>query len=276
MCRDPGRPPACFRERVAGRTFFGTVRIAILLAVLAFVALGAWLDRSRSTDWDAPLRVTVYPMAADDDTAIEARVATLTAEDFGGLVAFFADEGRRYGLALEEPVLIRISHAAATRPPLPPSDPGMVGIAAWSLHFRYWAWRIAAEDPLPPPDIQVFALYHAGNGTTAVPDSLGLSKGLMALTHLYADDGAHGSNQLVVAHELLHTLGATDKYDRATGLPLAPDGLGDPQQSPRFPQRYGEIMAGRIATGAAAAVIPDGLAPMLLGPATAREIGWLR
>jgi hypothetical protein len=33
--------------------FLGTVRLALLLAVLIFVALGAWLDRRRSTDWDA-------------------------------------------------------------------------------------------------------------------------------------------------------------------------------------------------------------------------------
>ncbi len=41
---------------------------------------------------------------------------------------------------------------------------------------------------------------------------------------------ASGGNQVVVAHELLHTLGATDKYARASGQPLEPDGLGDPQQ----------------------------------------------
>jgi len=261
---------------VAGRTFFGTVRLALLLAVLAFVALGAWLDRSRSTDWDAPLRVTVYPIAAGDETALRSHVAALTADDFGAVASFFAAEARRYDLTLQEPVRLRVSHAATTPPPLPPPDPGVVNVATWSLRFRYWAWRVAMDDPLPTPDVQVFALYHAGDGARALPDSLGLSKGLMALTHLYADRGAHGSNQVVVAHELLHTLGATDKYDRATGQPVAPDGLGDPEQSPVFPQRYGEIMAGRIATSAAEAVIPDSLAQMLVGPATAREIGWLQ
>ena len=37
------------------RTFLGNLRLALLLGVLLFVALGAWLDRRRSTDWDAPL-----------------------------------------------------------------------------------------------------------------------------------------------------------------------------------------------------------------------------
>jgi hypothetical protein len=259
---------------VAARTFFGTVRLALLLAVLAFVALGAWLDRSRSTDWDAPLRVTLYPVAAGGDAAMRNHAASLTADDFSAVTEFFAREARRHGVALDEPVRVRVSQAAVTPPPLPPQDAGVIGIAAWSLRLRYWAWRVAMDDPLPTPDVQVFALYHAGDGLEAVPDSLGLSKGLMAIAHLYVDAGAHGSNQVVVAHELLHTLGATDKYVRGTGLPQAPDGLGDPAQTPLYPQRTGEIMAARIAESATVAVIPDSLAQMRVGPATAREIGW--
>jgi hypothetical protein len=261
---------------VAGRTFFGTLRIAILLAILAFVALGAWLDQRRSTDWDAPLRVTVYPIALGNEDHTRSHVAALGADDFGALEAFFADEAARHGLSLGEPVRVRVSHAARTPPPLPAAGAGMLGIASWSLRLRWWAWRLAARDPLPTPDVQVFALYHAADGRSAAPDSLGLSKGLVAIAHLYADSGMHGSNQLVIAHELLHTLGATDKYDRATGQPLDPDGLGDPAQAPRYPQEFGEIMAGRVATGPRAAVIPDDLATMLVGPLTAREIGWTR
>jgi len=261
---------------VAARTFLGTLRLAILLAVLAFVALGAWLDRSRSTDWDTPLRVTLYPIAGSEDPVLHGHVAALGADDFADVPAFFAGEARRHALALDEPVRIRVSHAVRTPPPLPSDDAGALGIAAWSLRFRYWAWRVAMDDPLPTPDVQVFALYHAGDGARPVPDSLGLSKGLMALTHLYSDRDAHGSNQVVVAHELLHTLGARDKYDRASGRPLVPDGLGDPGQAPLFPQRYGEIMAGRIAVSAGDAVIPGRLAQMRVSPATAREIGWLR
>jgi hypothetical protein len=81
---------------------------------------------------------------------------------------------------------------------------------------------------------------------------------------------------MVVTHELLHTLGASDKYDPGTGQPLAPQGLGDPDQSPLYPQRTGEIMAGRVATTSRTAAIPASLAEMTVGPATAREIGWSR
>lgn len=259
---------------MAGRTFFGTLRIAILLAVLVFVAMGAWLDRRRSTDWDSTLRVTVYPVAVGDAAA--AYVDALAEDDFDVAEDFLRQEARRYGIGLEQPVRLRLSRAAPAAPPAAPADPGLFSVAAWSLRFRYWAWRVSADDPLPPPDVQVFALFHPAGTGRAVPDSLGLSKGLMAITHLYADRQAAGSNDVVLVHELLHTLGATDKYDPSTGLPLEPGGLGDPQQSPRYPQRLGEIMAGRIAASPGEALVPDSLVQMSVGAATAREIGWLR
>jgi hypothetical protein len=141
--------------------------------------------------------------------------------------------------------------------------------------MRYFAARTAWKDPLPTPDIQVFALYSPLRaGAAAMPDSIGLSKGLMAVTHLYGDARAAGSNQVVLAHEVLHTLGATDKYDLASGQPLVPTGLAEPDRRPLYPQRFGEIMGGRIATAADTAVIADSLDDMRVGPQTAGEIGW--
>lgn len=261
---------------MAGRTFLGTLRLALLLAVLGFVALGAWLDRVRSTDWDGPLRVTVYPIAIGAEPDTQAFTAALDNDSFAAVGEFFAQQAAQHGLPLQEPVRVRVSRAAREPPPVAPERPGPISVATWSLRLRYWAWRVATDDPLPPPDVQVFALYHPLGGTGVAPDSAGMQKGLMAVAHLYADSAAAGSNAVVLTHELLHTLGATDKYDLRTGQPLAPDGLGDPQQQPLYPQRSGEIMAGRIAESSREAVIPDSLASMVVGPATAREIGWSR
>jgi hypothetical protein len=128
---------------------------------------------------------------------------------------------------------------------------------------------------LPSPDIQIFATFAPiGPGAGPLPDSVGLSKGLVVVAHLYAGAQAAGSNQVVLTHELLHTLGATDKYEPATGQPTVPDGLGEPDREPPYPQRVGEIMAGRIATGPRQAVIAPDLSVMRIGPLTAREIGW--
>ena len=258
------------------RTIFGTLRIAILLAILVFVALGAWLDRSRSTDWDDSLRVTVYPVAIDDDADTRRYVAGLDDVDFADIEDFFAAQSARYAVALDAPFSIRVSRISTGAPPVLPARPGPVSAALWSLKMRFWASRIAARDSLPPPDIQVFALFHAATGATAMPDSLGLAKGLIAVAHLYASPQASGSNQVVLAHELLHTLGATDKYDPISGQPLAPDGLGAPDQEPRYPQGLGELMAGRVAVSPHEAAVPDSLEEMTVGKLTAREIGWTR
>ena len=250
------------------------MRLALLVIVLVFVALGAWLDRRRSHAWDRTLRVTVYPVSVG--AAPAGCAAGVSAADFDDATAFLRRQAATYGVALDPPVDFSVSRAAREPPPALATAPGPLAVAYWSLRTRWWARRVAFDDPLPKPDVQVFAVYHAEDGRHAVPDSTGLSKGLIAVAHLFCGPDAVSGNAVVVTHELLHTLGASDKYDRATGQPLAPDGLGNPAQSPLYPQRTGEIMAGRIAVSAREAVIPESLSDMVVGPATAREIGWLR
>jgi len=63
----------------------------------------------------------------------------------------------------------------------------------------------------------------------------------------------------VITHELLHTFGATDKYDLSTGLPLYPEGFAEPQLIPRYPQQLAEIMAGRMPLAATEARLPTAL-----------------
>ena len=81
-------------------------------------------------------------------------------------------------------------------------------------------------------------------------------------------------NRIVITHELLHILGATDKYDLYTGQPIAPDGLANPGQSPLYPQDFAEIMGGRIATSAYRWRHPASLNFCVVGTETAAEIGW--
>jgi hypothetical protein len=261
---------------MAGRTFLGTMRLAFLLAVLAFVALGAWLDWTGSRDWDEPLRITVYPLPEPGAADVRGYVETLQDADFDAIEGFLAGESDRYNVPLDEPVRVRVSHAASQPPPVLGERPGVLGVMLWSLKLRYYAARVAANDPLPRPDIQVFATFSPlTESVRALPDSVGLSKGLVAVAHLYAGREAAGSNLVVVTHELLHTLGATDKYEPATGQPRLPEGLGEPDREPPYPQDYGEIMAGRIAVGPREAVVPDSLDDMVVGAQTAREIGWI-
>ena len=67
-------------------------------------------------------------------------------------------------------------------------------------------------------------------------------------------------------------LGATDKYDPADGMPTFPSGFAEPDRNPRFPQRFAEIMGGRIARSAEDAIVPQSLKYVVIGGQTAAEI----
>jgi hypothetical protein len=94
------------------------------------------------------------------------------------------------------------------------------------------------------------------------------------VVYAFADREMRGSNNVVIAHEILHTLGATDKYNVATLAPLYPMGYAEPYRAPRWPQEFAEIMAGRIPVSAQDFEMPVSLDEVLVGDATAAEIHW--
>lgn len=104
-------------------------------------------------------------------------------------------------------------------------------------------------------------------------DLLPISEFLQEEARAFARREQNEQNNVVITHELLHTLGATDKYD-VNGLPVFPDGFADPEQVPLYPQHAAEIMAGRIARSLDTAEIPQSLEYCLIGPETAAEINW--
>jgi hypothetical protein len=96
----------------------------------------------------------------------------------------------------------------------------------------------------------------------------------MGVVHAFAIKEMAGSNNIVIAHELMHTFGATDKYDFGTGEPVYPVGFADPDRKPLYPQASAEIMAGRRAISPTSAEMPLSLQAVVVGPATADEIRW--
>ena len=95
---------------------------------------------------------------------------------------------------------------------------------------------------------------------------------MVGIVNAYASRRYNGANNVIIAHEFLHTLGATDKYDPATGLPSFPLGYAEPDRSPRYPQKLAEIMGGRIPMADDHADIPQSLRYVIIGDTTATEI----
>jgi hypothetical protein len=141
--------------------------------------------------------------------------------------------------------------------------------------MRYWAWVNGSFNG-PKPHVRVFVLYHDPDRVTRVSHSLGLQKGLIGVVNAFASEAQAAQNDVVIVHELMHTLGATDKYDARTNQPAFPDGYADPQRQPLLPQEYAEIMAGRVPVTEQRADMPRSLEEVLIGAKTAGEINWVR
>ena len=251
------------------------LRIAVLLVILLFVALNTYFDRVYSTDWNIPLRIAAFPINADGSAVTASYISQQPADAFERIETFFELEAKQYGLQMERPIRLTLAPQLSEAPPQLDPGGGAFSAMLWSLHIRYWAWRVDAP-PGPAPDIKLFVLYHDPAILSELPHSLGLQKGLLGVVHVFADASMKGSNDTVIAHELLHTLGATDKYDFANNQPIHPDGFAEPDRAPLYPQSFAELMAGRIPISSTEAETPESLRQVLIGTKTAREIGWTK
>ncbi len=249
------------------------IRIALLLFVLLTVAVGTWQARVRTTSWKRALDVVVFPINADGKAETDAYIRSLDDDTFEPIRAFMRDEARHYGIALLNPVDVHIGPKVDAVPPEAPIGGSLPQIILWSLQMRYWAWR-HGEHPVLKPDVRVYALFHHPSTTQRLEHSVGLQKGLIGVAKLFAAPRMTAENNIIITHELLHTLGATDKYDLASNQPLYPVGYAQPDSSPLYPQAFAEIMGGRIPVSEHESLAPEALDAVLVGPQTAGEIGW--
>jgi len=252
---------------------FKAIRISILLFILLFVAVNAWLTQSRSTDWNNSLWVKIYPINADGSEASERYIATLETAHFAEIESFVAREALRYGKTISRPLRVELGVPISEQPPALARDPGRLDVMLWSIKMRWWASDVTDAQDSIEPDVRMFVRYHRPDGLLVLENSVGLQKGMVGIVNAYADRRQRGSNHVIIAHEFLHTLGATDKYEPGNGQPIVPDGLADPEQKPLYPQQNAEIMGGRIALAENDAVMPQSLKYAVIGALTASEIG---
>lgn len=253
---------------------FKTIRIVLLLVILGLVVHHQFNDRARIAEWDAPLFVAVYPINADGSDASRHHIQRLGQADFEPIARHARAEARRYGIAADRPLYIQLGREITDSPSPAPVGGNFLERAVWVARMRWWIWRF--DNQGMDPDIVVLARYFDPTKSTTLPHSTGLEKVRVAIANLFASGSMQGQNRVVMLHEILHTVGATDKYDPANGLPRYPHGYARPERRPRYPQPAAEIMAGRIAESATSARQAEDLARTVVGPMTAAEIGWAK
>jgi len=251
------------------------IRIAILLTILLVVAGNQYLTSHRLTSWEKPLWVTIYPVLAEPGADTRRYTEGLNTDSFKNIGLFLQQQARVYDRTLETPVVIQVARPLVKLPPALPVENSGWKIALWSLKMRWWAWMNSGQDDLAPDDIRMFVLYQKAKANTVMERSVGIKNGSYGVVNAVASRQMAAFNRILITHELLHILGASDKYDLITGQPLVPDGLANPDQSPLYPQKRAEIMGARIATSANRWRSPRNLKSCVIGPKTAAEMGWL-
>lgn len=247
--------------------------------MLAGVLLWAWRDvrsRRERTTWERPLAVVLVlvregPVGDGAVAAFRARVSALEER--------LTEERRRYlpgamhpfWFTFVGPVDVEVS---------PPTTSGDGFVAAAEHAWAMWRWT-ARVDRRAHLDSRAYdsRIYVAARPPASEEREMveGESEegGRLGVVEVELDDSMADFALFVATHELFHTLGATDKYD-ASGQTLIPDGLAEPDRVPRLPQAFAEVMARNRPVEPGVEVPPESLDELSVGPATAREVGWIR
>lgn len=260
------------------RDFF-RLRVGALLLVLFVVLLWAYRDyRSRSgrTEWDATLNVAVVLL-------VEPGVSPVTVRDlrgrFGALADRLHEEFERYGHGPMRPVLFTVTDTVNHSLELPKLvQASILGV----LTTNYELWRFSRQvnkqldfDVTDYKSRIYVSLRAPKSETRRFVEGFSQQGGHFGVVEVELAEDSIDFALFVVAHELFHTLGATDKYG-PDGRTRAPDGLAEPELIPLYPQRFAELMARDRPIHEGEEVPPASLDELAVGPVTAREVGWIK
>jgi len=254
---------------------FTSIRIVILLGVLIIVGFTSAHQLVYTRNWNQPLTAVIYPISADGYLSSGDYINGLSDKHFKEINDWGDREAARYKLDLPNPIEVTLGEQIFNKPPAWPEHANPVAVLLWGLRFRWWAYRNTPKSHTDITQVRLFVMYHDSADNETLAHSLGMQKGLMGLVHVFADHSATAQNNIVIAHELLHTVGATDKYG-AWGQPLYPQGYSNITRNPLHPQRHAEIMAGRIPTSYGNSYMAKSLNSVRLNRYTAMEINWIQ
>ena len=249
-----------------------TVRICLLLTVLVTVGFTSAHQLVYTRNWNQTLQVSVFPINGDGYLSTDTYIQSLSDDTFSAINRWGVREASRHELNLQTPFHVTLGEQISSLPPAFPANANAFDVLVWGLRFRYWAWQNTPESDADLTRVRMFVVYQTGDDKP-LQHSLGMQKGLMGLVYAFSLPQQSAQNNVVIAHEMLHTVGAIDKYG-VYGNPLYPQGFANIYRQPVYPQRYAEIMAGRIPTASYNSYMAESLRSVIVNDYTAREINW--
>ena len=252
---------------------FNFLRPLLLLCALFTVGGITTHQMVYSRSWHEPLEVVVYPINGDNSLETHNYINTLSSTTFTEINDWFAAEAKRHNAPIHEPVRVQLGNRVESVPPPLPVNKGIIRTVLWGLQLRYWVFRNTPDNDSNLRRVRVFVAYYQGQDDQPLAHSVGLQKGLIGIVNAFAHRQQTKQNNIVIAHEILHTVGATDKYNFFGG-PQFPEGYSNPHRQPLYPQRYAEIMVGRIPTSRYSSYMAKSLRSVRMNKLTASEIAW--
>jgi hypothetical protein len=250
--------------------------VTLLLSVLVSVLLWAgndWWRRRERRAWTRPLRVALVlverePVAPETLSALTSRAFELERR----LTREFARHGGSgsspFSLVVKGPV------AASTEPP----HVGQQDVWGLLRHsYALWKWTRDLDQrggvEWRGYDARIYLVLRPSRGELNLVEGESEDGGRVGVAQADIDDGMLDLALFVAAHELFHTLGASDKYDQA-GRASFPGGFAEPERTPLYPQPGAELMARNLPLSPTSERPPEKLEELWIGAETAREIGW--
>lgn len=257
---------------------FYRVRVALLLLVLFGVLLYAARDvrrRRARNDWDHTLEVAV--IVARRGPVAEGAIASLRAQ-LPALADRLYEESRRHGVGAIRPFHFTLVGPVDVAAPPPVRAEGIPALLTYLRERARYVDAIDAGAPLVASayDARIYLVASPPRSAKrAFIEDESEQGGRVGLVTVELAEQMTGLALIVIAHELFHTLGATDKYD-AEGQTRVPSGLVSPAQRPLYPQGYVDVMARLRPISPTEGVLPESVEELGIGPVTAAEIGWRR
>ena len=249
------------------------IRVSILLLILFYVSVSAYKDLN--PNWDKLTTIVAHPININKDPLVQKYIDGLKPSDFDIISQYLSENASNYR---EKNTLIHFTLGSELKRPPPlvnediASNPFSTGL--WSLKFKLYSLLNRRSEDWSADTI-MYLIYHHSKKVNQLERSTALQRGRIALVNLYGETHMTQTNNVIIAHEALHTFGAKDFYDTETGIPIYPIGFAEPNKKPLYPQNKAEIMGGYILLNEKDFYIPDSFAEVVVNKDTARDVKWI-